>query len=186
MLIQAAAGGVGLYLVQLAKILGAGKVVALASSQQKLDLLAALGADAAINYSARDWADQVRAALGGDGADIVLEAASGEVGRESFNLIAPFGRMVVYGARNIHDTISSDQLRRLIAGNRSLIGFNIPTLRPAQVAGCVPALLDLINRGRVKLFAPPSFPLEEVAAAFDALSSRRTIGKVVLIPPGRN
>jgi len=181
-LIQAAAGGVGLYLAQLAKPMGFGKVIALASSKEKLDLLASLGVDAAIDYSVPGWPDQVRVALGGKSADVVLEAASGQVGAESFKLVAPFGRMVVYGSRNIHDTLSPDQVRFLIYGNRSLIGFNFPTLVPEQIAACVPELLDLIARKKGKLFAANSFPLAEVQTAFKALSSRKTIGKVVLTP----
>lgn len=182
-LIQAAAGGVGLYLVQLAKLMGFGKVVALASSKPKLELLRSLGVDAAIDYSVPGWAEQVREALGGAaGADVVLEAASGAVGAESLQLVAPFGRAVMFGSRNIHDTLLPAQVRRLIQGNQALIGFNFPSLRPEQIGPCVPELMDLIARGKVKLFAPNSFPLEEVKPAFEALSSRRTIGKVVLTP----
>jgi NADPH2:quinone reductase len=181
-LVQAAAGGVGLYLVQLAKIIGVRQVIALASAKEKLDLVKTLGADVAINYSEDNWPDQVREATGGRGVDVVLEQASGKVGEESFKLIAPFGRVVFFGAKNIHDTLSSEKIRQLIYKNQSLIGFNIPTLRPEQIGECVPELLDLIAQGRLKLFANTSFPLAEVKQAFEALSNRHTIGKVVLTP----
>ncbi len=72
LLIQSAAGGVGLYLVQLAKIMGVSKVIALASSPEKISLLEDLGADVAIDYSIQDWPDRVREALGGKGPDIIL------------------------------------------------------------------------------------------------------------------
>ena len=78
--------------------------------RRKLDLVKSLGADVAINYSDDSWPDQVREATGGKGADVVLEAASGQVGDESFKLIAPFGRVVFFGAKNIHDTISSKKI----------------------------------------------------------------------------
>lgn len=181
-LIQAAAGGVGLYLVQLARIMGVKKIVALASSKEKIDLLTGLGVDLAIDYSVPDWTERVKGSLGGNGADIVLEAASGEVGAESMKLTAPFGRIVMFGSRNIHDTWSPDVVRHLIYGNRSVVGFNFPSLRPEQIAACVPGLLDLIERRDIKLFAANSFPLDKVKEAFEALSSRRTIGKVVLTP----
>ncbi len=181
-LVQAAAGGVGLYLVQLAKIIGVKRVIALASAKEKLDLVKSLGADVAINYSDENWPDQVRDATDGKGVEVVLEAASGEVGDESFKLIAPFGRIVFFGSRNIHDTIPSEKIQQLIYKNQSLIGFNIPTLRPEQIVECVPELLNLIAQGRVKLFANTAFPLSEVKKAYEALSSRHTIGKVVLIP----
>jgi NADPH:quinone reductase len=181
-LIQAAAGGVGLYLVQLAKILGVKTVIALASSKEKTDLVMSLGADVAINYSNESWPDRVREATDGKGVDVVLEAASGKVGEESFRLAAAFGRIVLFGARNIHDTISSEQIRQLVSKNQSLIGFNMPTLRPEQIGECVPALLNLIAQRKLRLFANNVFPLSQVKEAFEALSSRRTIGKVVLIP----
>jgi len=181
-LIQAAAGGVGLYLVQLAKIIGVRQVIALASSQRKLELVRGLGADIAINYTEPSWTDQVRAATGGRGADVVLEAASGEVGRESFKLMAPFGRLVFFGARNIHDTLSSGNIEQLIRRNQCLIGFNLPTADSQKIAENVPDLLRLIGQGKPKIFADSAFPLAEVRKAFEALSSRNTIGKVALIP----
>jgi NADPH2:quinone reductase len=182
LLIQAAAGGVGLYLVQLAKLMGAGKVIALAGSTEKTDLVRSLGADVSINYNDRNWVDQVNHATGNQGVDIVLEAASGEIGKESFKLAAPFGRIVVFGAKNIHDTLTSEEIQQLIYKNQSLTGFNFPSLRPQQIAECIPDLLTMISQGKVKLFANHTFPLDEVEAAFKALSSRQTIGKVVLVP----
>lgn len=181
-LIQAAAGGVGLFLVQLAKNSGVRQIIALASAQEKLDLVKSLGADVAINYSKDNWPDLVRKATGGRGVDIVLEQASGTVGEESFELIAPFGRVVYFGAKNIHDTLSSEKIRQLIYKNQSLIGFNIPTLRPEQIGECVPEVLSSIAQGKLKLFANTAFPLAEVKQAFEALANRHTIGKVVLTP----
>lgn len=182
LLIQASAGGVGLYLVQLAKIMGVRQVIAMASSQTKLDLVKSLGADAVINYSGPGWVDQVRQATAGRGVDVVLEMASGEIGDESFKLIAPFGRVVLFGARNYHDLISTEKIQQLIFKNQSMIGFALPTLRRDQISECVPALLQLIKEKRVKLFANNSFPLVQVKSAFEALSGRHTIGKIVLAP----
>jgi NADPH2:quinone reductase len=182
LLIQAAAGGVGLYLVQLAKIMGFKQVVALASSQEKLDLVKSLGADVAINYSNKNWPDQVRQVTSGKGVDVVLEMASGEVGDESFKLIAPFGRIIFFGVQNYHDFVSTEKMRQLIFKNLSAIGFAFPTLRPDQIAECVPALLNLIVRKKVKIFSNTSFRLAEARAAFAALSGRQNIGKIVLVP----
>ena len=181
-LVQSAAGGVGLYLVQLLKILGVRKVIALASSQEKLDLVKSLGADHTYNYSEPSWTEGVLAATNGNGVDLVLEAASGEVGESSFKLMAPFGRMIVFGARNIHETFGPEKFRQLIYRNQTLTGFNFPSLRSQQVAESVPALMDLISRRQIRLFGNVSFPLAEVKTAFEALSSRQTIGKVVLLP----
>jgi len=181
-LIQAAAGGVGVYLVQLARIMGAKKIIALASSQTKLDLLSQLGVDVVVDYSKPDWPNLVMQATAGVGAELVLESASGQVGDESFRLLAPFGRMVIYGAKNVHDTFLPEKIQQLIYKNQSVVGFNFPSLLPGQIAECLPPLLQLISTRKLKLFAPYSFPLKDVASAFESLSSRRTIGKVVLVP----
>lgn len=181
-LIQAAAGGVELYLVQLAKIMGIRTVIALASSQQKLDLVKNLGADFSINYAEPGWTDKVLEATDARGVDILLESVSGRIGDESFQLVAPFGRIVMYGAKNANDMLPTGKVAQLIHKNQAMIGFNIPSLRPQQIAECVPGLLQLIATGRLKLFAENEFPLENVTAAFKALASRATIGKVVLVP----
>jgi NADPH2:quinone reductase len=180
--IQAAAGSVGTYLVQLAKIMGVKKVIALATSQTKVEFVRSLGADVVIDYGERDWAEQVRAATQRRGVDVVLEAASGETGRQSFELLAPLGRMVVFGARNIHDTFVPEQIQQLIYNNQTVTGFNIPSLPPNVISSAVPPLLDLIATGRRKLFAGSKFPLVSVKTAFEALATRKTIGKVVLTP----
>jgi NADPH2:quinone reductase len=181
-LIQAAAGGVGLYLVQLAKIFGLRPVIALAGTKEKVDLVTSVGADTAINYTDQDWADQVKKATHGRGVDIVLESVSGAVGEQSFKLLAPFGRIILYGARNVHDSFGPERIQQLILQNQSAAGFNLPSLRPEQIAACVPDLLDLITRGKIKLFANHSFSLTDVKTAYWAFSNRKTIGKVVLVP----
>lgn len=181
-LIQSAAGGVGLYLTQLAKLMGSPCVVGLGSTNEKVQLLKRLGADVAVNYSNEGWADQVREATGGKGIEVVLEQASGEVSDECFKLIAPFGRVVMFGAKNVHDTLPPEKVRQLIFKNQSITGFNFPSLQPSQIAGCVRPLLELIRSGQVKLFAQHSFALADVGKAYEAMSSRRTMGKIFLIP----
>lgn len=182
LLVQSAAGGVGLLLVQLAKNFAVKKVIALASSREKLDFITSLGADVAIDYSRSNWPEQVLAATGRKGVDVVLECASGDIGDQSFKLMAPFGRMVMYGAKNAHDHLPTEKVRQLIHKNQSVIGFNFPSLQPEQIRAAVPALLQLVANGSLRLFANDTFRLAEVKKAFEALSARRTIGKVVLIP----
>lgn len=88
----------------------------------------------------------------------------------------------MYGAKNANDSLPNEKLRQLIHKNQSVIGFNLPSLRPEQIKESVPALLELIRNGRVKLFANHAFGLADVRNAFEALSNRQTIGKVVLTP----
>ena len=182
LLIQAAAGGVGVFLVQLAKLMGVRRVIALASSSEKLELLKRLGADVAVDYSRPDWPLRVHEATGGKGVDIVLESVSGEIGEESFQLLAPFGRVVMFGAQNAHDTLPNERVRQLIFQNQSITGFNFPSLRPEQIGAAVPALLELISQGKLQLFANHVFPLRDVKKAFQAIADRSTTGKVVLVP----
>ncbi len=181
-LVQAAAGGVGVFLVQLAKLLGAAPVIALASTPAKLALVKELGADVAVNYAETGWEQRVMEATGGKGVEIVLESVSGEIGDACFRLLAPFGRLVLFGAKNTHDTFDSGKLQQLIRKNQSLTGFNLPALRPEEIAEHAPGLLGLISQGRVRLIARHSFALGDFRQAFAALSSRNTVGKVVLIP----
>jgi NADPH2:quinone reductase len=181
-LVQAAAGGVGLFLVQFAKLFGIEKVVALASSDEKLKLLKTLGADTAINYSDADWPEQVRRVTDGNGVDVVLQMSSGSVGDESFKLTTPGGRIVIFGAQNYHDTISTEQVRQLIWMNQTVAGFAFPALAPQKIAESLPSFLDLIRHGRVRIFAEHSFPLSQASNALEELLSRKTIGKVFLTP----
>lgn len=181
-LIQAAAGGVGTYLVQLAKIIGVQKVIALVGSQDKVRFVESLGADVVVDTSRGDWADRVRAATEGRGVDLLLEAASGEFGKQSFRLLAPFGRMVVFGARNVHDTFGPEQIQQLIYNNQTITAFNVPSYKPEKIVASIGPLLSLIASGKLKLFASIQFTLHEVKQAFEALASRKTVGKVVLIP----
>jgi NADPH:quinone reductase len=181
-LIQAAAGGVGTYLVQLAKIIGVQKIIALVGSQNKVRFVESLGADTVIDISQDDWSDRVRTATNGRGTDVVLEAAAGELGKQSFRLLAPFGRMIIFGARNVHDTFGPEQMQQLIYNNQTITTFNIPSYNRESIAASIDHLLTLIAGGNLKLFATSQFTLENVQEAFEALASRQTVGKVVLIP----
>jgi NADPH2:quinone reductase len=180
-LIQAAAGGVGSYLVQLAKLAGAGTVIALVGSHDKASFVRQLGADVVISSNER-WADEVLARTNGRGVDVVFESASGKLRNQSYELLASSGRVIVYGARNVNDKLSPKQIQQLIFKNQTIIGFNIPSFDSKRIAAAVPQLMQLISAGRLKLFALSRFPLHRVRDAFKALASRRTVGKIVLVP----
>ena len=97
-LVHAAAGGVGTLSVQVAKLLGAGTVIATASSEEKLDLARSLGADVLIDYTEEDWPEKVREATEGKGADIILEMVGADFPEKNLECLNVFGRMVVFGA----------------------------------------------------------------------------------------
>lgn len=183
-LVTAAAGGVGSLLVQLAKRAGAKRVIAAASSAEKLALARDLGAEAGIDYSQPNWSEQARTASEGAGPDIIYESVGGAITTASLGLLAPFGRVVIFGALNLQDfELGLPELKSLVAGNRSLSGFTLkPLLSMAGVKADLAELFSLAERGELTVLPGGSFPLEQAAAAHRALESRRSTGKLVLVP----
>jgi NADPH:quinone reductase len=96
-LVHSAAGGVGHLVTQLAKLAGAGLVIGTASAPGKLEFTRQHGADVAVCYTDPDWTQQVRAAAPG-GVDVILDSIGGQVSADSLDLLAPLGRLVIYGA----------------------------------------------------------------------------------------
>jgi len=183
-LISAAAGGVGSLLVQLAKRSGAKRVIAMASSAEKLALARELGADAGIDYTQADWPERVRAATDGAGPDLIFDASGGSIPGQCLALLAPFGRLVLYGPLSLSDfRPETEALKTLIFGNRTIAGFSLlPHLAPERLAGELGELFGLAISGGLKLLPGASFPLKQASAAHAALESRRTAGKLVLVP----
>ncbi len=183
-LISAAAGGVGSLLVQLTKRSGARRVIAMASSAEKLALARELGADAGVDYTQADWPEQVRAATEGAGPDLVFDASGGEIPGQCLALLAPFGRLVLYGPLSLADfRPESEALKALIFGNRTIAGFSLlPHLAPGRLAGELGELFRLAISGELRLLPGAIFPLAQASAAHAALESRRTAGKLLLLP----
>jgi NADPH2:quinone reductase len=183
-LISAAAGGVGSLLVQLAKRSGAKRVIAMASSAEKLALAKELGADIGVDYTRPGWPEQVRAATDGAGPDLIFDASGGEIPAQCLALLAPFGRLVLYGPLSLADfRPDAEALKTLIFGNRSIAGFALlPHLAPERLAAELGDLFALALSGDLRLLPGASFPLAQASAAHAALQSRRTAGKLVLVP----
>lgn len=180
LLVNAAAGGVGSLAVQIAKQMGASTVVGTASSDEKLSYLRQLGVNAAVDYTKPDWADQVKEATQGRGVDVVLDAVGGATTQESLSALAPFGRMVVYGASSGQGTTSV--LQTLINMSHTVTGFVLyaqPLHRQREAAQ---AILSGIADGAIQVKASHVYALTDVAAAHLALESRQTTGKIVLQP----
>lgn len=177
-LIQAAAGGVGLYLVQLAKHLGIKNIIALAGSDEKITLVKSLGADVVINYTTPGWENKVTESTNGKGVDVVLQMLLGTIGEESFKLTAPGGKIILFGSKNYNDTITTEQVRQLIWQNQSVSGFAYPALEPEKIAASLPEFLQLISNGHIRIFADHAYAIEEAKEAFEALAARKTTGKV--------
>jgi len=180
-LVQAAAGGVGTLAVQLARLMGAGKVIGTASNEQKLDLVRRLGADAAINYTQDDWVEQVKKASGGRGVDVVLEVVGGAIADQCLQCLAPFGRMVIIGAASGQSVQFS--AIQLMYKNLSVVGYWLSAWmsRPDRIAAATVELMQYLATGTLQIIVGQTFPLAEAAEAHRAIAARRTTGKVVLL-----
>jgi NADPH2:quinone reductase len=174
------AGGVGSLAVQLGHAMGAGRVIATASSEEKRALTLELGADAAIDGAAEGLRDRLVDANGGREVDVVLEMAGGAVFDESFAALAPFGRLVAYGISSREQ--NEVRTGKLLRTSRAVVGFWLFHLtdRPEMVG---PALQDLFARaarGELRAVVGATYPLAEAAQAQDDLQARRTTGKLLL------
>jgi NADPH2:quinone reductase len=181
-LVHAAAGGVGTLAVQLAKLLGAGKVIATASTDEKLQLAKEMGADVLVNYTNEDWEKEVLEATGGKGVNVALEMAGGEIFNKTLKCLAAFGRLVIYGVA------SGEQSRfypsSLMARNQSVIGFFLPQImrKPELLQPSMKELMTYVAEGKLKLTIGEVHPLEDAAKVHTLMQSRKTKGKVILEP----
>lgn len=186
-LIHSAAGGVGTAAIQLAKLMG-GRIFATVGSKHKMEIVAKLGADHVINYLEEDFVAAVKKANDGKGPDVILESGGGEIFDKSFNSLAPFGRMVVFGIASGQggnvQTISEARIPWHRA-NSSLLGLYLGGLRQAQPEVVREALHDLLSmaeNGRIRPVIGQTFPLAQAAKAHEFMASRQSHGKIVLIP----
>jgi NADPH2:quinone reductase len=186
-LIEGAAGGVGVLAVQLAKIYGAGKVIGAASTPAKRELVMSLGADAAIDYSQAGWAAEVRAQNGGRPVDIILEMTGGTVFEEALECLAPRGRMVAYG--NASRQPMNLNVQRLFALNQTVTGFFLSGFiagqssdRGAFAAKLLAELGGYVRDGRLHLQLGGSYKLAQAVDAHRAIEGRGTTGKIALVP----
>lgn len=175
-LIHAAAGGVGMMLVQLAKHKGL-KVIGTASSEAKLEKVAALGADFAVNYSENDWTDEVLKATDGKGVDWIIEMVGGEIVGKNLKVLAKNGTMWVYGAASGEDYKVS--VLSLMHKNHTIRGYWLMNESIENRIAFTKELLEHFRAGRLKIEVT-EFPLEKAREAHEAIENRKTTGKIVL------
>ncbi|HEY1960356.1 MAG TPA: zinc-binding dehydrogenase [Polyangiaceae bacterium] len=172
LLVHAAAGGVGSLAVQLAKLQGASHVIGTASTEEKRALVRELGADEAVDYHA----------LQGVKVDVILEMLGGtDHYKRNLAGLAPFGRMVVYGAASgdLHGTLEPVSL---MAKNVSVIGYYLTAVLRDRAA-CEPAIAELCDHvvsGRLRILRGATLPLARAGEAHTMLEARATTGKLVL------
>jgi NADPH:quinone reductase len=179
-LVTAAAGGLGSLLVQAARNAGA-TVVGVAGGPAKVQRVAQLGATVAVDYSAPDWSDAVRAALDGREVTVALDGVGGALGRGALELLGPGGRLILFG-------FSSGAPTDLSAGDLFARGITASAAIGARIAQRPGGLRDLEEQalaaagdGRLVPLVQ-RFALAHAAAAHEAIESRATVGKTVLVP----
>jgi len=180
--VHAAAGGVGSLAVQLGKPLGAGRVIATASSPEKRELALELGADAAIDAAPEGMTERIVEANEGRKVDAVFEMAGGQVFDQSLEALAPFGRIVAYGiASREQNEVRTGALMRK---SRAVVGFWLMHCmgRPEMVDEALADLFARAVRGELRAVVGATYPLEQAAQAQVDLAERRTTGKVLLDP----
>ncbi len=179
LLVLGAAGGVGLAAVELGKLLGA-RVIAAASSAEKLAVCRQYGADEVIDYSAEDLRERLKA-LAPNGVDVAYDPVGGALAEPALRSVGWKGRYLVIG---------------FTAGEIPRIPLNLPLLKGSAIVGVFfgsfiqhePAhsqantrqLLDWIAAGKLKPLVSQTYPLERVADALNEVLARRAIGKIVL------
>ena len=176
------AGGVGSLATQLGKPMGAGRVIATASSEEKRNLALELGADAAVDPDADDLAAELIAANEGRRVDVVFEMAGGKIFDASLKALAPFGRLVAYGiAGREPNTVHQGSLMRR---SHSIVGFWLMHCigRPEWMDEPLRDLFELAARGELRTVVGGTYPLSEVRRAHEDIQSRRTSGKLLLDP----
>lgn len=181
LLVLGASGGVGLAAVELGKLMGA-KVIAAASTDEKLDLCKKAGADELINYSTEKLKDRVKELTGGNGADVIYDPVGGDYSEAALRAIAWEGRFLVVG---------------FPAGIAS-IPLNLPLLKGCQIVGVfwgsfamrtpqenmknTMELIQMHAEGKLSPYIQKVYPLENAHQALEDMMARKVIGKIIVEP----
>lgn len=194
-LVHAAAGGVGLAVIQLAKHYNA-EVFGTVGSEFKRTVALDHGLDHCINYSNENFAAAVKRITGGYGVDVVMDAVGGRVFRPGWKLLAPMGRYIIYGIADAMGKDSFSYLRAskslltmppvllttLISSNRTIAGFNLSTLtgKASYLRKVADELLEMYTKGVVKPVIGKIFQFEQIVDAHAHLQKRESVGKVIV------
>ncbi|MCF6751627.1 MAG: NADPH:quinone oxidoreductase family protein [Pseudomonas sp.] len=181
LLVLGAAGGVGLAAVEIGKAMGA-RVIAAASSAEKLDVAKQAGADELINYSAESLRDRLKELTGGQGVDVIYDPVGGQLFEEAFRSIAWNGRMLVVGFAAGGDIPALPANLPLLKG-AALVGVfwgAFAQRQPQDNAANFEQLFAWHAEGRLRPLISQRFALEQTAAAIAQLGQRKAVGKLVV------
>jgi NADPH:quinone reductase len=179
-LVHGAAGGVGTACIQVARALGAGTIIGVATGRERMAVAMAAGADHALD-TGEDWVGQVRELTDGRGADVVCDPVGGEAFAQSTRCMAPGGRLLVIGFAGGIPTVEAN---RLLLRHLEVIGVNWGGMLPLDQELPVQAARDLhrwLERGYLQPVVGERYRLEDGARALEDFAARRVTGKPVLV-----
>lgn len=182
MLVLGAAGGVGLAAIEIGKALGA-RVIAAASSDEKLEVCKAHGADATINYSTQDLREAVKAATGGKGPDVIYDPVGGIYAEPAFRSIGWRGRYLVIGFAN--GEIPKLPLNLTLLKGASLVGVfwgEFAKREPKANLAAMRELMGWLAEGKIKPHISGRYALADTPQALNDMAARKVTGKVVILP----
>ena len=195
LLLHAAAGGVGLAVIQIARHIGA-EVFATAGTAEKLEVARTHGADHPLNYREGDFAAEIRRLTGGYGVDVVMDSVGGDVFRKSWQLLAEMGRYVLYGVSSVTGKGAINRIKAaatfsvmrpifppsLMSANKGIFGFNLGTLtgQEAYFGEAAREILRYFDLGILKPVIGRVFSFDEIVEAHAFLQTRQSVGKVVV------
>lgn len=177
-LVLAAAGGVGLAAVEIARHLGA-RVIAVAGGQEKCALAKTFGANEAVDYHKDKWGEEVKQLTGGSGIDVIVDPVGGSAAKEAMRLIAWQGRYLIVGFTS--GEIPAIPANRLLLKRAAAIGVYWNHDRDAVMIRRVSERLsDWLKSGTIRPHIGSTFPFDQLPTALRALNDRKTTGKVIL------
>jgi NADPH:quinone reductase len=182
LLVLGAAGGVGLAAIEIGKVLGA-RVIACASSDEKLAVCREHGADEGINYAGEDLRERIKALTGGRGVDVVYDPVGGAYSEPAFRSLAWRGRLLVVGFAA--GDIPKLPLNLALLKGASVVGVfwgDFARREPQQFAQSVRQLGRWYAEGKLRPHVSQTFPLARAAEALKLMAARQVKGKIVLIP----
>jgi NADPH2:quinone reductase len=181
LLILGAGGSVGLSAVEIGKIMGA-RVIAAASTEEKLDVCRQRGADETINYSTEDLKNRAKELTDGKGVDVVYDCVGGDYAEQALRAIAWEGRLLVIG---FTAGIPSIPLNLTLLKSCQIVGvfYGAMTARePARAAEISDRLIDWLASGKLQPYVSARYPLDRAGEALRSMMDRTVVGKVVIAP----
>ncbi len=180
LIVLGASGGIGLAAIQIAKALGA-RVIAVASSQEKLDVCSSVGADVLVNRKNGDLTDMLKSATCGEGADVILDTIGGEATEQAMRAIRPFGRYVLAGAAKGELPLVKGSL--IILKQVELVGSSFRLLLerfPERAGRNLEKLCKLWANGALKPHVGAQYARDQILDALRLVEAGEAIGKVVV------